>query len=113
MFDMSFMAKFLVQGPDAGALLEHAVGEPRRRPEGRVTYTPWLNEGGTVEADLTVTKLDAERYLVVASDTVHRHVETWLRRHLPGRRGDRHRRDVGVHAAVSCRVRGRARCCSG
>jgi glycine cleavage system aminomethyltransferase T len=32
-----------------------------------------------------VTKLDDERYLVVASDTVHRHVETWLRRHLPGR----------------------------
>jgi 4-methylaminobutanoate oxidase (formaldehyde-forming) len=49
---------------------------------GRVTYTPWLNDGGTLEADLTVTKLDGERYLVVASDTVHRHAETWLRRRL-------------------------------
>ena len=45
-----------------------------------MTYTPWLNDGGTVEADLTVTKLDEERYLVVASDTIHRHAQTWLRR---------------------------------
>lgn len=82
---MSFMAKFLVQGPQAGELLEWLSANHVDGPEGRVTYTPWLNEAGTVEADLTVTKLDAERYLVVASDTVHRHVETWLRRQLPGR----------------------------
>jgi glycine cleavage system aminomethyltransferase T/glycine/D-amino acid oxidase-like deaminating enzyme len=85
LFDMSFMAKFLVQGPDAGALLSWLSTNHVDGACGRVTYTPWLNAGGTVEADLTVTKLDEERYLVVASDTVHRHVETWLRRQLPGR----------------------------
>ena len=85
LFDMSFMAKFLVQGPDAGALLSWLSTNHVDGGCGRVTYTPWLNTGGTVEADLTVTKLDEERYLVVASDTVHRHVETWMRRHLPGR----------------------------
>jgi 4-methylaminobutanoate oxidase (formaldehyde-forming) len=84
-FDMSFMAKFLVQGPDAGPLLSWLSANSVDGPCGRLTYTPWLNEGGTVEADLTVTKVDEERYLVVASDTVHRHVETWIRRHLPGR----------------------------
>jgi glycine cleavage system aminomethyltransferase T/glycine/D-amino acid oxidase-like deaminating enzyme len=84
-FDMSFMAKFLVQGAEAGALLEWLSANRVDGPCGRVTYTPWLNEAGTVEADLTVTKLDEERYLVVASDTVHRHVETWIRRYLPGR----------------------------
>jgi len=84
-FDMSFMAKFLVQGPQAGELLEWLSANHVDGAEGRVTYTPWLNETGAVEADLTVTKLDCERYLVVASDTVHRHVETWLRRHLPSR----------------------------
>ena len=100
LFDMSFMAKFLVQGPDAGALLEHVSANRVDGPAGRVTYTPWLNEGGTVEADLTVTKLDDEQFLVVASDTVHRHAETWLRRRLGGvQGGDGHRRDVGVHAA--------------
>jgi 4-methylaminobutanoate oxidase (formaldehyde-forming) len=88
--DMSFMSKFLVQGRDAGLLLgrlsaNHVDGDP-----GVITYTQWLNEGGTLEADLTVTKLDDERFWVVASDTAHRHVETWMRRHI----GD-------LHAAVS------------
>ena len=49
---------------------------------GRVTYTQWLNEGGTLEADLTVTKLDDDRFWVVASDTAHRHALTWMRRHF-------------------------------
>jgi 4-methylaminobutanoate oxidase (formaldehyde-forming) len=45
-----------------------------------VTYTQWLNGGGTLEADLTVTRWDEERFMVVASDTAHRHVETMMRR---------------------------------
>nr|HEX4316134.1 aminomethyltransferase family protein [Kofleriaceae bacterium] len=47
---------------------------------GRITYTQWLNEDGKLEADLTVTKLADDRFWVVASDTAHRHVETWMRR---------------------------------
>ena len=38
-----------------------------------ITYTQWLNEGGKLEADLTVTKLDDDDFWVVASDTAHRH----------------------------------------
>ncbi len=53
---------------------------------GRITYTQWLNERGTLEADLTVTMLDDEQFFVVASDTAHRHAETWMRRHF----GDSH-----------------------
>jgi 4-methylaminobutanoate oxidase (formaldehyde-forming) len=49
---------------------------------GLITYTQWLNTAGTLEADLTVTKLDDDRFWVVATDTAHRHVETHLRRHL-------------------------------
>jgi 4-methylaminobutanoate oxidase (formaldehyde-forming) len=81
LMDMSFMSKFLVQGRDAGRLLEHLSanrvdGEPET-----ITYTPWLNHAGKLEADLTVTKLAEDRFLVVATDTAHRHVETWMRRH--------------------------------
>ena len=50
---------------------------------GTITYTQWLNQQGLLEADLTVTKLDAERFLVVVTDTMHRHAETWMRRHIP------------------------------
>ena len=86
LMDMSFMSKFLVQGRDAGRVLDlisaNAVdGEP-----GFITYTQWLNEGGTLEADLTVTKLDEVEFMVVASDNAQGHVHAWLRRHI----GDAH-----------------------
>ncbi len=84
--DMSFMAKFLVQGRDAGRVLSHVSANHVDGEPGVITYTQWLNEGGTIEADLTVTKLDDDRFWVVASDTAHRHAETWLRRHV----GDAH-----------------------
>ncbi len=84
LMDMSFMSKFLVQGRDSGRVLNtisanNVDGEPST-----ITYTQWLNEAGLLEADLTVTKLDAERFLVVVTDTMHRHAETWIRRHIPG-----------------------------
>jgi len=80
--DMSFMSKFQVQGRDAGRLLQHLSANSVDGADGLIAYTQWLNDGGTLEADLTVTKLDAERFWVVASDTAHRHVETWMRRHI-------------------------------
>ena len=83
LMDMSFMAKFLLQGRDAGRILNYISANNVDAEPGVITYTQWLNEGGTLEADLTVTKLDEERYFVVASDTAHRHAETWMRRHIP------------------------------
>jgi 4-methylaminobutanoate oxidase (formaldehyde-forming) len=80
--DMSFMAKFMVSGRDAGRALEWISANRVDGEVGRITYTQWLNEGGTLEADLTVSKLDDERFLVVASDTAHRHVETWMQRNF-------------------------------
>jgi heterotetrameric sarcosine oxidase gamma subunit len=86
LMDMAFMAKFDVRGRDAGQVLERiSAGHVNGKP-GRITYTQWLNSAGTLEADLTVTKLDEDRFWVVASDTAHRHAETWMRRHI----GDAH-----------------------
>jgi len=81
--DMSFMAKFHVEGRDAGHVLNRISANNVDGDIGMTTYTQWLNEGGTLEADLTVTKLGDEKFMVVASDTAHRHVETWLKRHTP------------------------------
>eukprot|EP00746_Dinoflagellata_sp_MGD_P132392 gnl/MRDRNA2_/MRDRNA2_66110_c0_seq1.p1 gnl/MRDRNA2_/MRDRNA2_66110_c0~~gnl/MRDRNA2_/MRDRNA2_66110_c0_seq1.p1 ORF type:complete len:827 (-),score=145.48 gnl/MRDRNA2_/MRDRNA2_66110_c0_seq1:287-2563(-) len=78
--DMSFMSKFLVQGRDAGAHLNRLSTANVDGPEGLISYTQWLNSDGKLEADLTVSKLSADRFLVVATDTMHRHVETWLKR---------------------------------
>jgi len=78
--DMSFMAKFLVEGRDAGRLLEHISANHVDGEPGMLTYTQWLDHHGKLQADLTVTKLAADKYWVVASDTAHRHVETWMKR---------------------------------
>ncbi len=80
LMDMSFMSKFRVEGKDAGRLLNQLSGNNVDAEPGRITYTQWLNEGGTLEADLTVTKFDDRHYFVVASDTAHRHVETKMKR---------------------------------
>jgi len=86
LMDMAFMAKFDVRGREAGRILEQVSANHVNGKPGRITYTQWLNPAGTLEADLTVTKLDEDRFWVVASDTAHRHAETWLRRHI----GDAH-----------------------
>jgi 4-methylaminobutanoate oxidase (formaldehyde-forming) len=81
--DMSFMGKFLVQGRDAGRSLNRLSGNQVDGAAGTITYTQWLNEAGKLEADLTVTKLTDERFLVVVTDTMVQHAETWMTRNIP------------------------------
>jgi len=85
LMDMSFMSKFLVQGQEAGRMLNWISANDVDGEPGVITYTQWLNEAGRLEADLTVTKLEEERFWVVATDTAHGHVETRLRRHAEGK----------------------------
>lgn len=84
--DMSFMGKFLVQGRDAGPFLNYLSANEVDGKANQITYTQWLNDDGMLEADLTVVKLDEERFIVVTSDVAHRHTEAWMKRHI----GDRH-----------------------
>jgi glycine cleavage system aminomethyltransferase T len=83
LMDLSMMSKFRVQGRDAAASLNHISTNNVDGPIGKIVYTEWLNERGTIEADLTVTRLDEDTFMVVCSDLAHRHVETWLRQHIP------------------------------
>ena len=47
---------------------------------GRIVYTQWLNEAGGIVADVTVTWLEPEKFLVIASDVIHRRIEPMIRR---------------------------------
>ena len=84
LMDMSFMSKFRVQGHDAGSVLDTLSGNAVNGASGEIVYTQWLNERGTLEADLTVTKLADDSFMVVATDTAHRHVESLLARAAVG-----------------------------
>ena len=78
--DMSLMAKFLVQGPSAAAVLDRLSVSVVDREVGRLVYTQWLNAAGGIATDLTVTRLGEEKFLVVTSDLIHRRVEPMIRR---------------------------------
>jgi 4-methylaminobutanoate oxidase (formaldehyde-forming) len=85
LMDMSFMAKFSVTGPEAGAMLDQLSAGDVNGDPGWITYTQWLNDAGRIEADLTVSKLADDRFWVVASDTAHGHVAGMLGRAARGR----------------------------
>jgi heterotetrameric sarcosine oxidase gamma subunit len=83
MLDYSVMGKILVQGRDAEKYLNHICANNVAVPVGRVVYTQWLNETGTIEADLTVTRLAEDQFLILTSDGTGIAVQAWLRRHIP------------------------------
>jgi heterotetrameric sarcosine oxidase gamma subunit len=80
MLDMSLMAKLIVQGPDAAAVLSRLSANDVTARLGRLVYTQWLDMSGGIVADLTVTWLEPEKFLVIASDVIHRRVEPLIRR---------------------------------
>eukprot|EP00039_Didymoeca_costata_P015953 m.278433 g.278433 ORF g.278433 m.278433 type:complete len:881 (+) comp16315_c0_seq25:207-2849(+) len=80
LFDMSFMSKFEVSGEGAGDMLNKMSTSNVDGLPGVITYTQWLNDDGKVEADLTVSKIARDKFFVVATDTMHRHVQTLMER---------------------------------
>ena len=64
-FDLTSFGKFLVEGPDAEALLQWMSANDVGGPPGSVIYTQWLNAAAGIEADLTVTRCTDTGYLVV------------------------------------------------
>jgi glycine cleavage system aminomethyltransferase T/glycine/D-amino acid oxidase-like deaminating enzyme len=82
LFDQSSMAKFIVQGRDACTVLNHISTANMDVAVGRIVYTQWLNDKGGVEADLTVTRLAADRYMVVTSVSSHIRDLAYLKEHI-------------------------------
>lgn len=68
LFDISHMARFIVDGADAAAALAQALSaDITKLAIGTSTYALLLREDGGVIDDLFVYRLAAERYLVVAN----------------------------------------------
>jgi glycine cleavage system aminomethyltransferase T/glycine/D-amino acid oxidase-like deaminating enzyme len=85
LFDQSCFPKFLVQGPDACAILNEMSTAQVDVPPGRIVYTQWLNDRGGIEADLTITRLTEREFMVVTSAVCQTRDLAWLRRHLEDR----------------------------
>ncbi len=65
LLDQSMYAKILVQGRDAVRALDRVAGARMDVPVGTNVYTQLLNRRGGIEADVTVTRLAEDRFLVV------------------------------------------------
>jgi 4-methylaminobutanoate oxidase (formaldehyde-forming) len=51
-------------------------------PVGKIVYTQFLNSTAGIEADVTVTRLADDAYLVVTPAITRQTDQTWLRRHI-------------------------------
>lgn len=100
LFDQTCFPKFLVQGRDACAILNHLSTANMDVQVGRVVYTQWLNERGGIEADLTVTRLGRDEFMVVTSAICQTRDLAWLREHIAAR-PDAHCTVTDVTAGVA------------
>jgi glycine cleavage system T protein len=83
LFDETSFAKIEIVGPGAVAFLGRLCANDVDVPVGRVVYTQLLNRRGGIECDLTVTRVTADRFLMITGTAVGQHDLGWLRRHLP------------------------------
>ena len=83
-FDQTSFSKYVVTGPDAVRALQWLCSADVDVPVGRAVYTAMLNQRGTYEADLTVTRTSATDFLLVSSAATTVRDLDWIRRHVPG-----------------------------
>ena len=78
--DQSSFCKYQVEGPDAEQFLNRICSNNIAVDVGKMVYTQWLNERGGIEADVTVTRLAADKYMVVSGVACQIRDLNWLAR---------------------------------
>lgn len=84
LFDLSPFAKVLIDGPDALDVVQRTFTSDLDVPLNRAVYTLQLNEAGGIELDVTVTRLEENRFLVVAPSATRDKTLSILRRAAAG-----------------------------
>jgi len=83
MFDLTPFTKIDVAGSGAVSFLQRLCANQIDQPVGRVVYTSMLNENGGIVCDLTVTRLGADRFLILTGGAIGMHDLAWIRSHAP------------------------------
>ncbi|MEE8534871.1 MAG: FAD-dependent oxidoreductase, partial [Kiloniellales bacterium] len=99
LIDVSSFSKFEISGRDAFKFLQGLAANDLDQAPGRVTYTQLCNEGGGIEADLTISRLDDDRFYVVTGSGFGVRDANWITSHMP-RDGSVYFRDVTSSKAV-------------
>ena len=82
-FDLSSFGKFRLVGPDALDLLQYLSAGDLDVAPGQLVYNHWLNQHGGIEADLTITRLDKDDFLIITGPLNAGRDQAWLRKHTP------------------------------
>lgn len=78
LFDQSSFAKLEIGGSDACSFLQRVAGNDVDRPTGSVVYTQLLDRRGGIAADVTLTRLAADSFLLVTGTAFGNHDAAWL-----------------------------------
>jgi 4-methylaminobutanoate oxidase (formaldehyde-forming) len=97
-FDETSFGKLLVVGRDAETLLQRLCTADVAVAPDRTVYTGMLNERGGYEADVTITRLATDRFLLVTSAASPVRDAVWIQRHT---RSDEHVSVVDVSSAYA------------
>lgn len=84
LFDLTPFTKIDVTGPGARAFVDGLCANQIDQPQGKVVYTSMLNHRGGIMCDLTVTRLGADRFLILTGGAVGTRDLAWIRRRAPG-----------------------------
>ena len=98
LFDQTSFSKYLVTGRDAEHVLQWLCTADIAVAPGRTVYTGMLNAHGTYEADITVTRLSADEFLLVSSAATTERDQDHITRRMPA---GRHASLVDVTSALA------------
>jgi heterotetrameric sarcosine oxidase gamma subunit len=83
MIDLTAFAQFEVAGPGALDYLQGMVVAQLDRPVGRIVYTPVLDPNGGFRSDLTIVRLDVDRFRIITGGSDGARDKKWFSDHLP------------------------------
>ncbi|MEM7533019.1 MAG: FAD-dependent oxidoreductase [Chloroflexota bacterium] len=83
LYNIANFAKFEVRGPGALAFLEYMAANRIDRPVGKIVYTALCDSSGGIKADLTITRLAEDRFLILTGGGTGPADLAWLQRHAP------------------------------
>lgn len=83
LYSIASFAKFELRGSGALAFLNTLAANQVDRPVGAIVYTALCDAKGGIKADLTITRLAADRFLVLTGGGTGPADLAWLRMHAP------------------------------
>ena len=83
LIDQTPFSKLEVEGPKALEFLNYMAANEIDKPVGSVTYTQLCNERGTVESDLTIARIEDQKFLIVTGTAFGLHDSEWIKKFMP------------------------------